>query len=613
MKSSIETHKIRVKSSKRSIKNASTLSRRRPQRRRPQTREMNDGVLLSLDFVDARAFSLSLSALSALSLSLFSVDLQTTTLLRCASKKKKKTKKSVFFLETTTTTTKAWTATRSIRDARDVLERLKRNTLSEGVSVKQRVSKEDVLVSTISKDGEFSVVETFETPSKADEEFRTMVEIVLKKKNDEEGERADEQTVASVLAHALAMLARESAFSRGKEEEERERDIFDVVLKRDGRSLATIEGEDWNETMDEEDEGVDGGVGDVVENGMEKDGVVSHADIVAKADFKGCEATLVFSRTKEAELRIGNDTRGTASSWIREEENAGKKDIRVKKTFSLNPTRIESEESKALDVLFQLPSHFWSKFGFHPIRRLRRRRKEEGDTDEEVNDEDVTENDDVSFFRVFDTPEFGTYVYDCDSDDEGDQDDETGRSAAARGEPRQGAEEDDGVDLEEEMELLDLRKQVQELPDFAAMKTNEEEMDAHNVQHLQELYLRDVCVVWRQSKENKQQRQQLTSPSLPERFRTCFEKAFMEAKRKNRPNFTSKRERKEWRIGERIMRNAANIYRNAVVNTDLMIDVAKADENIEDWEGKICTLLSQKRAFGQMPLQAQQQKQKQKQ
>jgi hypothetical protein len=479
--------------------------------------------------------------------------------------------------------------------------------------VKQRVSKEDVLVSSVSKDGEFSVVETFETPSKADEEFRTMVEIVLKKKNDEEGERADERTVASVLAHALAMLARESAFSRGNEEEERERDIFDVVLKSDGRSLATIEGEDWNRTIEEEDEGVDGGVGDVVENGMEKDGAVSHGDIVAKADFKGCEVTLVFSRTKEAELRIGNDTRGTASSWIREEENAGKKDIRVKKTFSLNPTRIESEESKALDVLFQLPSHFWSKFGFHPIRRLRRRRKEEGDTDEEVNDEDVTENDDVSFFRVFDTPEFGTYVYDCDSDDEGDQDDDTGKSAAARGEPRQGAEEDDGVDLEEEMELLDLRKQVRELPDFAAMKTNEEEMDAHNVQHLQELYLRDVCVVWRQSKENKQQRQQLTSPSLPERFRTCFEKAFMEAKRKNRPNFTSKRERKEWRIGERIMRNAANIYRNAVVNTDLMIDVAKADENIEDWEGKICTLLCQKRAFGQIPLQAQQQKQKQKQ
>lgn len=575
---------------------------------------MNDGVLLSLDFVDARAFSLSLSALSALSLSLFSVDLQqTTTLLRCASKKKKR-KKSVFFLETTTTTTKAWTTTRSIRDARDVLERMKRNTSSEeGVSVKQRVSKEDVLVSTISKDGEFSVVETFETPSKADEEFRTMVEIDLKKKNDEEGERADERTVASVLAHALAMLARESAFSRGKEEEERERDIFDVVLKRDGRSLATIEGEDWNRTIEEEDGGVDGGVGDVVDDRMmEKDGVVIHADIVAKADFKGCEVTLVFSRTKEAELRIGNDTRGTASSWIREEENAGKKDIRVKKTFSLNPTRIESEESKALDVLFQLPSHFWSKFGFHPIRRLRRRRKEEKDADEEVNDEDVTENDDVSFFRVFDTPEFGTYVYDCDSDDEGDQDDDTGRSADARGEPRQGAEEDDGVDLEEEMELLDLRKQVQELPDFAAMKTNEEEMDAHNVQHLQELYLRDVCVVWRQSKENEQ-RQQLTSPSLPERFRTCFEKAFMEAKRKNRPNFTSKRERKEWRIGERIMRNAANIYRNAVVNTDLMIDVAKADENIEDWEGKICTLLCQKRAFGQIPLQAQQQKQKQKQ
>ena len=396
---------------------------------------MNDGVLLSLDFVDARAFSLSLSALSALSLSLFSVDLQqTTTLLRCASKKKKR-KKSVFFLETTTTTTKAWTTTRSIRDARDVLERMKRNTSSEeGVSVKQRVSKEDVLVSTISKDGEFSVVETFETPSKADEEFRTMVEIDLKKKNDEEGERADERTVASVLAHALAMLARESAFSRGKEEEERERDIFDVVLKRDGRSLATIEGEDWNRTIEEEDGGVDGGVGDVVDDRMmEKDGVVIHADIVAKADFKGCEVTLVFSRTKEAELRIGNDTRGTASSWIREEENAGKKDIRVKKTFSLNPTRIESEESKALDVLFQLPSHFWSKFGFHPIRRLRRRRKEEKDADEEVNDEDVTENDDVSFFRVFDTPEFGTYVYDCDSDDEGDQDDDTGRSADARG------------------------------------------------------------------------------------------------------------------------------------------------------------------------------------
>ena len=69
-----------------------------------------------------------------------------------------------------------------------------------------------------------------------------MVEIDLKKKNDEEGERADERTVASVLAHALAMLATRARFSR-KEEEERERDIFDVVLKRDGRSLATIEGE----------------------------------------------------------------------------------------------------------------------------------------------------------------------------------------------------------------------------------------------------------------------------------------------------------------------------------------------------------------------------------
>ena len=76
--------------------------------------------------------------------------------------------------------------------------------------MKQRVSKEDVLVSTISKDGEFSVVETFETPSKADEEFRTMVEIDLKKKNDEEGERADERTVASVLAHALAMFSHAS-------------------------------------------------------------------------------------------------------------------------------------------------------------------------------------------------------------------------------------------------------------------------------------------------------------------------------------------------------------------------------------------------------------------
>ena len=86
--------------------------------------------------------------------------------------------------------------------------------------MKQRVSKEDVLVSSVSKDGEFSVVETFETPSKADEEFRTMVEIVLKKKNDEEGERADERTVASVLAHALAMLARTRSV---KEEEERER------------------------------------------------------------------------------------------------------------------------------------------------------------------------------------------------------------------------------------------------------------------------------------------------------------------------------------------------------------------------------------------------------
>ena len=130
---------------------------------------------------------------------------------------------------------------------------------------------------------------------------------------------------------------------------------------------------------------------------------------------------------------------------------------------------------------------------------------DENALEEEHDDGERAEN--ASFSRVFDTPDFGIYVYD---DDEADDDDEAcgddaGGAAEVRGERREGGEGDnDGVDLEEEMELLDLRKQVQEsstAQDFAGLKTNEEEMDAHNIQHLQELFLRDVCVVWRQSKK----------------------------------------------------------------------------------------------------------------
>jgi len=519
---------------------------------------------------------------------------------------------------------RAWTTTRAVRAPSDVFEKIGAiSTAFERIGcatvekkVKQRVSKEDVFVSAVHSPSAGDAMETFERASSSSEDFRTMVELVLQRRKNREEEtsageeiRVDERTVASVFKHALAMLTRESDFNRLGMEDEEGRCGIDVVLKGDGRTLATIEGEDWDEDEDDDEEEEE--ERDIVDGEMPQ----MPRDIVARANFKECEVTLVFSRTKEAELRVGNDTRGTASSWIREEENAGKKDIRVKKMFSLNPAPIGSEESKALDVLFHLPSHFWSKFGFHPIHRLRRQgqnQEEDGDDEEEYIDE---KQNDESYVRAFETPSFGIYVYDQDSDDEvDDDDDDSGRATAARGE-RDDDDGADGADLEEEMELLDLRKQVRELPppDLAEMKTNEEEMDAHNIQHLQDLYLRDVCVVWRRSKEKKrkknndeevetqEQQQQSASPSVAERFRTCFEKAFMEAKRKNRPNFTSKRERREWRIGERIMRNAANIYRNAVVNKDLMFDVAKADENIKDWEGKICTLLCQKRAFGQMP------------
>ena len=592
------------------------------------------------------SLSLMLSALSSLSLSCF--DMQRSNGFSSSAVVKRRRKRAsarttrrrrrttLFYLEEEEEEeanenamreiirARAWTTTRAVRAPSDVFEKIgaistafeRTGCAAVEKKVKQRVSKEDVFVSTVNSPSAKDAVETFERASSS-EDFRTMVELVLhRRKNREEetsvGEeiRVDERTVASVVKHALAMLTRESDFNRLGMEDEEGRCGIDVVLKGDGRTLTTIEGEDWREYEDDDEEEEE--ERDVVDGEIDGEMPQMPRDIVARANFKECEVTLVFSRTKEAELRVGNDTRGTASSWIREEENAGKKDIRVRKMFSLNPAPIGSEESKVLDVLFHLPSHFWSKFGFHPIHRLRRQgrnQEEDGDDEEDIDEKQIDE----SYVRAFETPSFGIYVYDQDSDDEVD-DDDSGRATAARGE-RDDDDGADGADLEEEMELLDLRKQVRELPppDLAEMKTNEEEMDAHNIQHLQDLYLRDVCVVWRRSKEKKrkknndeevetqEQQQQSASPSVAERFRTCFEKAFMEAKRKNRPNFTSKRERREWRIGERIMRNAANIYRNAVVNKDLMFDVAKADENIKDWEGKICTLLCQKRAFGQMP------------
>jgi len=593
------------------------------------------------------SLSLMLSALSSLSLSCF--DMQRSNGFSSSAVVKRRRKRAsarttrrrrtttLFYLEEEEEEeanenamreiirARAWTTTRAVRAPSDVFEKIgaistafeRTGCAAVEKKVKQRVSKEDVFVSTVNSPSAKDAVETFERASSS-EDFRTMVELVLqrRKKREEEnsaGEaiRVDERTVASVVKHALAMLTRESDFNRLGMEDEEGRCGIDVVLKGDGRTLTTIEGEDWREDEDDDEEEEE--ERDVVDGEIDGEMPQMPRDIVARANFKECEVTLVFSRTKEAELRVGNDTRGTASSWIREEENAGKKDIRVRKMFSLNPAPIGSEESKVLDVLFHLPSHFWSKFGFHPIHRLRRQgrnQEEDGDDEEDIDEKQIDE----SYVRAFETPSFGIYVYDQDSDDEvDDDDDDSGRATAARGE--QDDDGADGADLEEEMELLDLRKQVRELPppDLAEMKTNEEEMDAHNIQHLQDLYLRDVCVVWRRSKEKKrkknnneeietqEQQQQPASPYVAERFRTCFEKAFMEAKRKNRPNFTSKRERREWRIGERIMRNAANIYRNAVVNKDLMFDVAKADENIKDWEGKICTLLCQKRAFGQMP------------
>jgi len=590
------------------------------------------------------SLSLMLSALSSLSLSCF--DMQRSNGFSSSAVVKRRRKRASARTTRRTTTTlfyleeeeeeeanenamreiiraRAWTTTRAVRAPSDVFEKIgaistafeRTGCAAVEKKVKQRVSKEDVFVSTVNSPSAKDAVETFERASSS-EDFRTMVELVLqrRKKREEEtsaGEaiRVDERTVASVVKHALAMLTRESDFNRLGMEDEEGRCGIDVVLKGDGRTLTTIEGEDWREDEDDDEEEEE--ERDVVDGEIDGEMPQMPRDIVARANFKECEVTLVFSRTKEAELRVGNDTRGTASSWIREEENAGKKDIRVRKMFSLNPAPIGSEESKVLDVLFHLPSHFWSKFGFHPIHRLRRQgqnQEEDGDDEEDIDEKQIDE----SYVRAFETPSFGIYVYDQDSDDEvDDDDDDSGRATAARGE--QDDDGADGAELEEEMELLDLRKQVRELPPPAEMKTNEEEMDAHNIQHLQDLYLRDVCVVWRRSKEKKrkknnneeietqEQQQQSASPSVAERFRTCFEKAFMEAKRKNRPNFTSKRERREWRIGERIMRNAANIYRNAVVNKDLMFDVAKADENIKDWEGKICTLLCQKRAFGQMP------------
>ena len=203
-------------------------------------------------------------------------------------------------------------------------------------SVKQRVSKEDVLVTTknMSAGVQTGVVETFESPpfcaeNNDDDDFRTMVEIVVaRKEKNEEEEIVDERTVISVVEHLSAMLGCESGFD---ENEDYERADIDVVLKRNGSSPVTIKGKDWNRIPEDDNSDNDG---------MEEDEGMGSVpiDIVAKADSEGCEVTLAFSRTKEAELRVGNDTRGTVSSWRREEEDAENKNVRMKKWVSLNPS-----------------------------------------------------------------------------------------------------------------------------------------------------------------------------------------------------------------------------------------------------------------------------------
>ena len=136
---------------------------------------------------------------------------------------------------------RAWTTTRSIGDARDVFEKLPEvptTTTSSGgdddddddavqivarASVKQRVSKEDVLVTTKNMSAGVQaatagVVETFESPpfcaeNNNDDDFRTMVEIVVaRKEKNEEEEIVDERTVISVVEHLSAMLGYESGF-----------------------------------------------------------------------------------------------------------------------------------------------------------------------------------------------------------------------------------------------------------------------------------------------------------------------------------------------------------------------------------------------------------------
>ena len=265
---------------------------------------------------------------------------------------------------------------------------------------------------------------------------------------------------------------------------------------------------------------------------MEEDeGVKSSYRYRCESGLEGCEVTLVFSRTKEAELRVGNDTRGTVSSWRREEEDAENTHVRMKKWVSLNPVRIGSEESKVIGFLFQLPWHFWSRFGFHPIRRRRESDNGNDSLEEEHDDGERTEN--ASFSRVFDTPDFGIYVYDDDEadDDEAACGDDAGGAAEVRGERREGGEGDnDGADLEEEgtARFTKTSSRIIHAARFCWVE-NKRGRDGR-AQHsaFAGAIFSDVCVVWRQSKKKTMikngQEEESASPSvLAQRLRIAFE------------------------------------------------------------------------------------------
>ena len=513
------------------------------------------------------------------------------------------------------------------------------------------------------EDDERVFEETFESAKKTtttmkeeeeeEEDFRTMVEIT--RTSSARSASMDERTMVSCFEHFLRCANNNITYDG-------ENDIDEIVLRRYAPqclpAVVTITREKNNPV--------------VMVNDTEGD-FDSFDDIVSIARVGACEITLVFSRSPHHEIQVGRDTKGTISAWIKEgkeeeksKENTKKNKIKiVPSCYPADPV-LDKNEVDANDVVFQLPAHFFSRFGLPPIRVLK-----EGNN-----------NATNSFSCGFDTPDFGHVVYD---DDEINADDDEDDDAGG----------DENRLLEDEIddiEMLDLKKQVRERRDENDM-TNEEQHD--KLPFIQYNHLREICVVWHRSSKSSQQhsdvanividcdlrrvieqrqKQQQQRPNdvdkvtakLTEKiqnmllteaiknatakelkacfpllfsgqttnligkkslekvflekvknslqplfvrneraeiFRATFEKALVEAKRNNRVEFSNEKERRGWRIGERIMRSAANIYRNAISDKDLMYDVARADEedmkgNLKDWEAKCVRVFCEKRAYG---------------